>query len=226
MKRAAACIGAALGMLLVSGMGVPAAAQDVTVDPLHGIDIDPTAAAPDNADARFTDELMRDAGRYAAGRDYEYNPFRAYELYTKAAESGDPAAVYHVARCLILGEGVARNKSKGVRILEDLAAILVQAEGFRHVKGFNPALKKSFKPVEELRPESIRIEVFKTRNGSEISSPKVLSISDKSLRMMHASGISTFQWEELPAYVQEAMGYDVVSGLFETALVAAVAARK
>jgi hypothetical protein len=195
-------------------------AQD-GIDPLDGVDLDPTAAPADNSESRFTNDLIRDAKKYATGSGYRYDPVRAYELYKKAAESGRPIAVYQVARCLILGEGVEKNQKKGLQILQELANVLVRAKDFRHRRSVNPLTQKAFKRVKELHPASIKLSDFKAKDGTVVNSPEVLRIDDENLRLMHASGISTFRWDELPLFVQDAIGYDKTSEHFEEAILRA-----
>lgn len=188
------------------------------LDPLDGVDLDPTEAPAVNTDSRFTDDLIRDARKYATGKGYRYNAVRAYELYKKAAESGRPVAVYQVARCLILGEGVTKDEKKGQQVLQDLANVMVRSKGFRLRRGINPVTNQPFKRVSSLSAGSIVLKDFKARDGSVIADPKVLSINAKTLRLMHSTGISTFTWDELPGFVQTAIGYDKASELFEEAI--------
>ena len=86
--------------------------------------------------------------------------------------------------------------------------------------------KKPFTPVSELRASTIKISNFKAKDGTSVVDPKVLSINEKSLRMMHSTGISTFNWEELPAFVQTAIGYDKVSALFDESITKALKSSK
>jgi TPR repeat protein len=164
--------------------------------------------------------LLRDAENYAKGNGYRYDPIRAYELYKKASETGHPVAVYQVAKCLILGGGVKKDTPKGLRLLKDLAKVLVHSKDFRHRNGVNPVTQEKFVKVADLKPSAISISDFTAKDGTAVVGPKVLSLSDKSLRMMHSTGISTFNWEELPGFVQKAIGYDDVSARFEAVILA------
>ena len=205
-------------------------AQD-KIDPNSPIDLEPDSAAPatspDGADVdRFVDDLLQDAKKYATGTDHVYNAARAFELYKKAAESGNVTAVYEVARFMILGQGTPKNEAKGIAILNDLAAILIQGKGFRHIKGVNPVTKAPFKDIKDLKRPSANLANFKTKAGTLIEGPEVLSIYETGPRMMHSTGVSAFTWEELPAFVQLAVGYDKASSYLQTAIENALAAKK
>ena len=180
-------------------------AQD-EIDPLADLELDPTEVPTENSDARFTDELLRDAEKYATGKGYRYDATRAYELYKKASETGRPLAVFQVAKCLILGEGVKRDHAQGLQLLKNLAKVLVQSKEFRHRSGINPVTQEKFVKVADLKPTAIAISDFTAKDGTAVITPKVLSLNEKTLRMMHSTGISTFHWEELPAVVQRAIG--------------------
>ena len=208
-------------LTLLASSALIASAQD-DLDPLSDLELqlDPTEAPKKNSDARFTDDLIQDAKKYATGKGYRYDPVRAFELYKKAAETDHPFAVYQLARCLILGEGVKKDMVKGDKMLRDLAKTLVHSKGFKHRKGTNPVTLQNFKLVSDLRPSAIDISDFTAKDGTNVVSPKVLNITEKDLRVMHSTGISTFNWEDLPGFVQSAIGYDAVSTLFETAILA------
>ncbi|MCB1096358.1 MAG: sel1 repeat family protein [Verrucomicrobiae bacterium] len=203
-----------------------------TIDPTSPIELEPDSARPSTATGasenvdRFVDDLLLDAKRYATGTDYAYNPVRAFELYKKAAETGNVTAVYEVARFMILGEGTAKNEAKGLAILNDLAAVLVQGKGFRQVKGFNPVTKAPFKEVKDLKRSTANLASFKTKGGTLIEGPEVLSIVESGPRMMHSTGVTAFTWEELPAFVQLQVGYDKVSSYLQTAIEKALATKK
>jgi hypothetical protein len=59
-----------------------------------------------------------------------------------------------------------------------------------------------------------------------IQGPEVLSIYETGPRLMHSTGVSAFTWEELPAFVQLAIGYDKASSYFQTAIEKALAEKK
>ena len=218
----------ALATALLFQVSLGQAQEEEIIDPLEDLEgsKEPQAPATEKETAeRFTNELMRDAHRYATGDFYEYKPKRAFELYKKVAITGNPRAVYHVARCLILGEGVAKNRKRGQEILKELSGVLVQKKGFRFAPGFNPVTKKPYKKPADMKIPSIELKTFKSRSGEEIIDPKVLKIEARSIRMMHSTGISTFFWSELPAYVQDMVGYDETSILLETELLSAMKAK-
>jgi hypothetical protein len=61
--------------------------------------------------------LCKMGGRYYAEQDYD----KAFEYYTKAAELGDAAAHYQLARMYRYGQGVEKDKGKKVYHLEKAA---------------------------------------------------------------------------------------------------------
>ena len=203
-------------------------------DPLAdlNLDLDPKApaspASPGEApgiDLRFSNKLLEEAERYSMGRGQRYNPKRAYEIFYKVAQSGNPIAVFHVARCLITGEGVAPSPEKGNAMLEDLAESLIQTEGFRLRSGVNPVTGEKFKRIADIRFRDLQLADFTTNDGKAIESTKVLDINDQGIRLMHSTGISNFAWRELPGSVRRQIGYDEISLRFEDAIRAALAKR-
>ena len=124
-------------------------------------------------------------------------------------------AIYHVARCMILGEGVARDLGGGKAVLRELARTYIHKKGFKHTKGLNPVTRSRFKLPSELKPAGVKLATFKSRSGKAIADPKLLSVNKSGIRVMHASGVASFPWADLPAHVQDAAGYDIVSVLFE-----------
>ena len=213
--RFAAFLAFALGGGFIC-MGTGLQAQD----PLDTLDLDPgapTAGAKitDKIHSTFKGNLMKEAEGYTAGKGAQYNPKRAYEIYQTVAETGNPLAIYQVARFLILGEGVARDAAEGRVVLRGLARTFIQSEGFRFRTGLNPVTRKRFKQSEELKASGFTLATFKCRDGKELTDPKVLGVDKAGLRVMHSTGVASVVWSDLPAHVQLAAGYDIVSIYFE-----------
>jgi TPR repeat protein len=75
--------------------------------------------------ARFVASAFAEVGRYylagIANSDIKPDPVRAFEMFTHAANNGDPDAQYHLGRLYLDGEGVAKAPMQGVRWLYQAA---------------------------------------------------------------------------------------------------------